>query len=126
MCSLLKVCLFSSSDIGWPSDDKYPESPNPSSHLVFGVPVCHSGRTDKESKGLYPLSAASLACAFSTQGLCCQQSLQALWFQSHAYEYFETIVELQLIKEGHTTGKIYWYMPIDIILFNHNFCYDFL
>lgn len=92
---------------------------------MFGVPVCHNGRTDKESNRLQPLSAVSLACAFTTQGLCCQQSLQALCVQNHAYKYLETIVELRLRREEHATGKIYWYMPMDI-LFNHNCWYDFL
>lgn len=73
---------------------------------MFGVPVCHNGRTDKESNRLRSLSAVSLACAFTTQGLCCQQSLQALWFQNHAFKYLETIEELWLRwKEGTPHGK---------------------
>lgn len=109
----LFLLLFSSLDIGWPSDVKYPESPNPSSHLVLGVPVRHSGRTDTGSHRIQP-QRPPLTCAFTTQGLCCQQLLRALWFQSHEYKYFETIVELRLIKEGHDTWKLDWYMPMDI------------
>ena len=58
--------LFSSSDIGWPSDEwKYPELPHPS--LTSGVWISCVLSVVGQSNRLQPLSAAPLSCTFISQ-----------------------------------------------------------